>query len=123
MLQPKVFMKRELTIISKLVEDIKGDTAGIDGIKSGMSDLQSREKGWKSYPYEKVVRIANNELAKHQHHILDWFSPLNFFQTQQDILKKHEQGTGKWLLDKPEFQQWLTGSECTLCCRGIRKYI
>ena len=45
MLQPKVFMKRELTNISKLVEDIKGDTARIDGIKRRMSDLQFKEKG------------------------------------------------------------------------------
>ena len=48
MLQPKVFLKRELTIIRKLVEDIKGDTAGIDGIKIRMSDLNIRENGKES---------------------------------------------------------------------------
>lgn len=54
MLQPKVFMKRELTFISKLVKDIKGDTAGIDGINRRMSDLQFREKGWESCPIETL---------------------------------------------------------------------
>ncbi|KAJ7787762.1 ankyrin repeat-containing domain protein [Mycena olivaceomarginata] len=36
--------------------------------------------------------------------IIEWLSPLNFFLRQQDISKTHQQGTGEWLLDDPEFK-------------------
>lgn len=56
-----------------------------------------------------------------RHKILDWFSPLNFFKTQQDVFKKRQEDTGRWFLDLQHFQDWLTGPTHTLCCVGIRK--
>ena len=53
--------------------------------------------------------------------ILDWFSPLNFFKTQQDVFKKRQEDTGLWFIESQQFQDWLTGPTETLCCVGIRE--
>lgn len=90
--------------IHKLVHAIKADTAGIDLVKERMSDLHIREK------------------MKERNDVLAWFSPLNFFQWQQDIFRRRAEHTGEWLIDVPAFQSWVAGSECTLCCWGFREY-
>ncbi|KAL9037535.1 MAG: hypothetical protein Q9180_003663 [Flavoplaca navasiana] len=48
--------------------------------------------------------------------ILDWLSPLNFFQTQQDTFARREDGTGQWFIESGVFQDWLSGTNRTLCC-------
>ncbi|KAL8931112.1 MAG: hypothetical protein Q9208_000216 [Pyrenodesmia sp. 3 TL-2023] len=81
--------------IYKTVHLIKADTAGIDLVKERVSDLHIREQ----------MRERNN--------ILTWFSPLNFFQWQQDIFRRRAEHTGQWLIDVPAFQNWVAGSEST----------
>ncbi|KAI4124244.1 MAG: hypothetical protein LQ338_004901 [Usnochroma carphineum] len=78
--------------IYKLVHEIKADTAGIDLVKEHMSDLHIREN----------MRERND--------ILTWFSPLNFFQSQQDKFGRRAKDTGQWLIDAPRFQNWIAGS-------------
>lgn len=52
--------------------------------------------------------------------IIDWFSPINFFQRHDDIKHARAKGTGKWLVHHPSFTQWESGSNNTLWCDGIR---
>ncbi|KAL8669376.1 MAG: hypothetical protein Q9168_006037 [Polycauliona sp. 1 TL-2023] len=89
----------------KLAQAIKADTAGINkqvgAVVDGIAAIQ-----------------LDGDLEKRQE-TLDWFSPLNFFKTQQDIFARREEGTGQWLIDSPTFQSWLSGSDRTLCCPGI----
>lgn len=87
--------------VHKLAQAIKADTANIDTIQEGISELHIKED------------------TKTRQDILEWFSPLNFFKTQQDIFERREEGTGRWLIDTPEFQNWTAGSDRTLCCFGI----
>jgi hypothetical protein len=47
-------------------------------------------------------------------------SPLHFETKQKDILSRHQEGTGKWMLDSKEFNDWLSGPGRTLWCPGIR---
>lgn len=94
----------------KLAQAIKADTAGIEPVgrrvEAVAEDLQT-------------IRLGE-DLQKRQK-ILEWFSPLNFFKTQQDIFARKQEGTGQWLIDSPAFQNWLSGLDRTLCCPGIRK--
>ena len=56
--------------------------------------------------------------------ILNWLSPeLNFWIKQRDFLALCKEGTGEWLLDHPEFEKWLSGTNSTLWCPGIRMSI
>ena len=49
----------------------------------------------------------------------DWLSPFDFNAIQQEIFRKCHAGTGKWMLESDEFQQWLNSHNETLWCRGI----
>ena len=56
--------------------------------------------------------------------ILDWLSPLNMYQKQQDILSRRHGNTGAWLLSNVAFQRWVNSdnSDRTLWCPGDREY-
>ncbi|KAJ7688184.1 ankyrin repeat-containing domain protein [Mycena rosella] len=68
-----------------------------------------------------------NAVQEHRDHIdaekrraiLDWISPLNFLQRQADIFSTLQPGTGEWLLAEAQFQDWKSGAEQVLWCRGI----
>ena len=49
----------------------------------------------------------------------DWLSPFDFRAIQQEILHKCHTGTGKWMLESYQFQQWLNSHNETLWCPGI----
>ncbi|KAJ7444171.1 ankyrin repeat domain-containing protein [Mycena latifolia] len=57
--------------------------------------------------------------AEKRQKILDWMSPLNFFQRQADVFGALQSGTGEWLLSNTVFQDWESGSGKVLFCRGI----
>lgn len=59
-------------------------------------------------------------MFRQQDAILDWLSPINFFQRQADISQLREKGTGEWLLADPVFKEWESSSGGTLWCHGIR---
>ena len=52
--------------------------------------------------------------------VLDWLSPLNMYQRQQDTLSRRHGNTGSWLLEEPVFQKWMNSerSDRTLWCPG-----
>lgn len=54
--------------------------------------------------------------------IMAWLSPLDFLKKQNDVFVKHQEGTGEWILDSKEFNDWLLGSGTTLWCPGIRTF-
>ena len=90
--------------IYEVVHEIKSDTAGIDVIKGNAS---------------RLIDWGN---VKERSQILTWFSPLNFFQSQQDKIRKREKDTGQWLIDLPDFQTWILGADSILCLLGNRQY-
>jgi hypothetical protein len=53
--------------------------------------------------------------------ILNWLTPINYNNQQNEFLSRRQAGTGQWLLDSPQFQTWLeaTGNKRTLFCPGI----
>src|SRR5437762_1740429 len=61
-------------------------------------------------------RIRDQEVRD----IINWISPLNFWQTQNDNFERRQKGTGEWLLNDPKFMKWLTGSTNILWCPGDR---
>ena len=52
--------------------------------------------------------------------VLDWLSPLNMYQRQQDTLSRRHGNTGSWLLGEPNFKKWVNSerSDRTLWCPG-----
>ncbi|GFG15817.1 hypothetical protein IFM61392_09176 [Aspergillus lentulus] len=72
---------------------------------------------------ERVSNTVNDFSSHHrdQEHqaILDWLTPVKYASQQHDFIAQRQKGTGEWLLQSKEFQQWLTQSNQTLFCPGI----
>jgi len=51
--------------------------------------------------------------------ILDWLTPIDYAPQQNDYIKRRQAGTGQWLLDSIQYQDWLKVKKQTLFCPGI----
>ncbi|KAH9207677.1 ankyrin repeat protein, partial [Leptodontidium sp. 2 PMI_412] len=51
--------------------------------------------------------------------ILDWLTPTDYSSEQSDFISRRQEGTGQWLLDCVEFQEWMHTDRQTLLCPGI----
>ncbi|KAH7156175.1 ankyrin repeat-containing domain protein, partial [Dactylonectria macrodidyma] len=51
--------------------------------------------------------------------ILSWLTPEDYAAQKSDFLSRRQAGTGRWLLDSPEFKKWLELEKETLLCPGI----
>jgi hypothetical protein len=64
-------------------------------------------------------RQDNRELREENQAILDWLTPIDYALQQSDFIKRRQEGTGQWLLNSNEFQEWVEQSNQTLFCPGI----
>jgi hypothetical protein len=64
-------------------------------------------------------RIDNRQADDERDTVLNWLTPIDYAPQQQDFISCRQVGTGQWLLECPEFQQWLHGDKQTLFCHGI----
>ncbi|KAL8877180.1 MAG: hypothetical protein Q9198_004760 [Flavoplaca austrocitrina] len=92
----------------KLLQAINADLAVTAGIDNRVSVLTS-----------DIGKLRTDGELQRRENILEWLSPLNFFQTQQDTFARREDGTGQWFIESGVFQDWLSGTNRTLCCTGI----
>ena len=51
--------------------------------------------------------------------ILDWLTPLDYAIQQSDMIKRRQEGTGQWLINSGQFQNWVDRDNQTLFCPGI----
>ncbi|KAM5366213.1 hypothetical protein ACJZ2D_010641 [Fusarium nematophilum] len=51
--------------------------------------------------------------------VLDWLQDVNWRHQQYMHYDRREPGTGQWLLDSSEFQEWLEAPGSTLLCCGL----
>src|SRR2546423_528092 len=70
----------------------------------------------KSFILDQEKRTRDQESQD----ILDWLSPLSFWEKQNDTIQRREPGTGEWLLNDPLFTKWLDGTNSVLWCPGER---
>ncbi len=66
----------------------------------------------------RIMLTAKEEAIRLE--IINWLSPLDSTQRQKDIASVRQEGTGQWLLESPEFQEWKTEIGKELWCYGIR---
>jgi hypothetical protein len=51
--------------------------------------------------------------------ITDWLTPIDHATHQSDFIARRQEGTGQWLLNSDEFQEWLNQSKQKLFCPGM----
>ncbi|KAL7931924.1 ankyrin repeat-containing domain protein [Trichoderma chlorosporum] len=60
------------------------------------------------------VHHAQKDIA-----ILDWLTPIDYNTQQSDYFRRRQQGTGQWLLDSDQFQNWVNNQNEMLFCPGM----
>ncbi|KAF5506983.1 hypothetical protein CGCA056_v013023 [Colletotrichum aenigma] len=63
--------------------------------------------------------LDERHLDEKKKQILNWITPIDFAAQQIDNLERRQEGTGQWLLESPEFQNWIKEDRKTLFCPGI----
>jgi hypothetical protein len=93
----------------------------IGEIKENQDALIRRQKGNRAF--NLGFQIPNNALAQQErkasNETLEWLTPIDYGPQQSDNFSRRQEGTGKWLLDSKEFQQWLNERKQTLFCPGM----
>ena len=51
--------------------------------------------------------------------ILNWITPAEYGRQHSDYISRRQDGTGQWLLNSNEFQEWVESGKQTLFCPGI----
>ncbi|KAF2195860.1 hypothetical protein K469DRAFT_722891 [Zopfia rhizophila CBS 207.26] len=64
------------------------------------------------------VRCHNREASEKCEAILDWLTPIDYAPQQSDFINRRQAGTGQWLLESTDFQEWMKTGK-TLFCLGI----
>jgi len=66
-----------------------------------------------------VVRMKSKLDRGEDIKILNWLTPIDYGPQQTDYIRRRQPGTGQWLLDSTEYQEWLSTDKQTLFCPGI----
>jgi len=66
-----------------------------------------------------IDRVLHRQYDREQQAILDWLTPLDYYSQQNDFIARRQEGTGDWLVESDEFQQWENNEKRILFCPGI----
>jgi len=66
-----------------------------------------------------ISRLNQRQDDQERRAIIDWLTPIDYASQQSDFISRRQEGTGMWLLNSDEFQEWLGQSKKTLFCPGI----
>jgi hypothetical protein len=66
-----------------------------------------------------VAQVQSKIDKQEDKQILNWLTTTDYGPLHHEYCKRREVGTGYWLLEQKEFQDWLTGINHVLFCHGI----
>ncbi|KAF3076556.1 Ankyrin repeat, PH and SEC7 domain containing protein secG [Trichoderma lentiforme] len=88
--------------IERTIKEVLGDVlTNVSSTKADVSYIKSN--------------LDNDEDLR----ILEWVTSIDYGSQQSDFLRRREPGTGQWLIDSREYQDWLGARKQTLFCPGI----
>jgi Cdc6-like AAA superfamily ATPase len=68
---------------------------------------------------DNTVKLVRYQDDQERRVIIDWLTPIDQSTQQSDFISRQQEGTGQWLLDSNQFQDWLIKGKQTLFCPGI----
>ncbi|KAJ7509743.1 hypothetical protein B0H11DRAFT_1846849, partial [Mycena galericulata] len=110
-------------ILQSLADAVQQQRSGRNDILKYVEDATDDQRRAHDRLMATVEDAASNQRrdsdAAQRREIIDWPSPINFFQRQADISRTRQPGTGGWLLEHARFEQWVNGSPVNLWCCGM----
>jgi len=110
-------LHRQCLALNKLV--------AIDAVALAASTHREVREGRKE---QQQINSALNQLRDHyddreasdeRSTILNWLTSTDYALQQSDFISRRQAGTGQWLLESTEFENWLQTDKQTLFCPGI----
>ncbi|KAI5817430.1 hypothetical protein BZA77DRAFT_386720 [Pyronema omphalodes] len=99
----------------KTVKD-DADVVGAQATRDDFKDLRAQLKNMN----DTVSHIQDWLEDKDRSSILQWISTIPYISHHKRISEGRLAGTGEWLFDRPEYEEWITSSESKLLLlRGI----
>lgn len=92
-------------LVTTLTENSHRNTTRLDEIQTGIGSIRLHQE--------------SAEERQYRENILRWLSPLEYSSQQSDFIRRRQPGTGKWLLESPEYESWVNSAGGTLFCPGI----
>jgi Cdc6-like AAA superfamily ATPase len=68
---------------------------------------------------DRLDKVLHRQYDREQQAILDWLTSVDYSTQQNDFIARRQEGTGDWLVESDEFQQWGKNKKCILFCPGI----
>ncbi|KAH8588562.1 ankyrin repeat protein, partial [Bisporella sp. PMI_857] len=91
-----------------------------------VSEAKEEQQQWRQTDSKTLLAIQSSidqseswQKSKEDQAILDWLSPIDYTSQQHDFIRRRQPGTGQWLLDAAEYQEWIRVKKKTLFCPGI----
>ena len=68
---------------------------------------------------DNLGKVLHRQYNREQQAILDWLTSVDYSTQQNDFIARRQEGTGEWLIESDEFQQWENNKRGILFCPGI----
>ena len=68
---------------------------------------------------DSLGKVLHRQYDREQQAILDWLTSVDYSPQQNDFIARRQEGTGEWLVESDEFQQWENNKRGILFCPGI----
>lgn len=68
---------------------------------------------------EYLVEASTQRHSQEDEKVLEWLSSFDYGAEHSDILRRWQHGTGQWLLESAEFNEFVDSNKQALLCRGI----
>ncbi|RFU33238.1 hypothetical protein B7463_g3094, partial [Scytalidium lignicola] len=108
------------TRIKRVWKRFKWDPENIRDLRSRISTNIGLLNAFNGrFTRDNVVKLVQHQEDQRRQIVLDWITTINYAPQQTDFITRRQIGTGQWLLDSVEFQEWLNTKQRTLFCPGI----
>ncbi|KAL7943050.1 hypothetical protein V8C42DRAFT_359239 [Trichoderma barbatum] len=66
-----------------------------------------------------IAVFARDKKSDHRNEVLTWLTLVDYVPQQHDYFRSRQKGTGQWLLDSDQYQEWINAAAETLFCQWI----
>ncbi|KAF3223692.1 hypothetical protein TWF679_000129 [Orbilia oligospora] len=82
-------------------------------------EIQVRREDFNRVAISEIAVLRGSLAGDKERKILEWITPIDDSAQHNDFLNRRQPGTGSWLLNSSEYQNWLHTPKAILYCPGI----